>query len=318
MAKKRFIYDLDDAVIMDNELSKLKYDFRKKGLVPIIEGDTLRIYKVKSNKKLNEIITYIEKEYKSIFENVACRTDIIFDRQEIYRREIYYREPEIDTDITTINTRLATKDEMWKILELDDEIKRNEFYLKNAMNVEAGVPINDEGEEKGYRKERIDEVVSRIAQKYEVRTCEKASKMARLLKLIISPYYNLDLIAEVICEFLGYDSAYFSTGTNVFENGEDLVRHMTFSTTENELSKEEKINCIRKILDGFDIECIVDLKIKDAPHFLFETIVQPYRMNSKETILDFAKHNSEILENKNVSEIIDCVNKDNPKKIKRK
>lgn len=309
-------FDSNDIFKKDEELADVKHDLRKKGLVPVLDNDTLRIYKVKSNENLNEIIAYFEEEYKSVFEEIVCKTNIGSYRTK--HMNAMRRAMGIISDVITINKRPATKDEIWKEFGLDDEIKRKEFHLKNAMNVEVDVPINDEVWVKGYRKERIDEVVNRIAREYEVKTCEKASKIAIFLKFIDSPYYNLDLIARTMCTFFGNENISFSTGSNVVERHENSVRNMSFSDTENELSEEEKISCIKKMLEGFNIECVFESKIEDVSDFQFETMVKTNLLKPKEAVLDFAKHNSDIINDENVSKIINQINKTSVKRLTRK
>ena len=73
---------------------------------------------------------------------------------------------------------------------------------------------------------------------------------------------------------------------------------MDFNSKEKNLLREEKIKILKDIYNSLNIECIYCKDISDFFEFWCnrETIVSSY-------IIDFAKHNYEVLENSEFSKI---------------
>ena len=126
--------DSNDKYKKEESLAKVKEYFRQIGIIPILVDDTLKIYKIRVNKNLDNVINYFDKEYKYKFQRIKPKR-----KKDNYMYNLWQ---EVGTEIK--NEKAATSDDIWKMFELENEVKRNEFYEKNARIIETDVVYNDE------------------------------------------------------------------------------------------------------------------------------------------------------------------------------
>ena len=300
--------DSNDKYKKEESLAKVKEYFRQIGIIPILVDDTLKIYKIRVNKNLDNVINYFDKEYKYKFQRIKPKR-----KKDNYMYNLWQ---EVGTEIK--NEKAATSDDIWKMFELENEVKRNEFYEKNARIIETDVVYNDEIWLKGYRKERLNEIVDRISKDCVVRTYEKSSKLAMFLKTFKAHNYNLDYIYKFIYEFYYNKDINFSTGINIIKENIETVINRDFNEVEKQLTQEEKIDCIKKMLEVFDVKCIFESKLSNMHNFLDGRIIDTDVLLSKEDVLDFAKHNYDIINNEEINEIVNKINGISTKRLKKK
>lgn len=290
----------------EQEKANVIFNLRKKGMLPIISDNKLNIYKIKSNEKINELVKSYEENFYDIY-NV-----LILNNQEFAARmcrssyDPFFRG--------MIGSHISSVEEFCEFFELDNEDIKNEFYEEHCDEVEVKIPVDNN---MYTRKENIDETFSRIASEYVTCVFKRHSKIASIISnLHYEKCYNLDLIAELACELFYSQSINFSIGTNILDREQTEISAMNFTDREKELSCTDKISVIKEILSAFEIECVYSKEISKMDDSYFN-LLSDDNQNTKEIILDFAKHNTDILENSTFTEIYTNVIGESSKTLKK-
>jgi len=273
------------------EIAQAIYEFRKKGLVPILKDGKLLIYKISTSEKFSELQNYYASNFFDIY------SSLILDNQKFRSDLCRFSYLPLFKDM--INYHQASQDDIIEHFNLDNETNRKKFLEQNAQEVEVHIPVNDEIYTKGYRKETIEEVVKRVAHNYVVCNFKRRSKLSEVMCFInYNNYINLDFIASIICKFLySTDIDFYSSEVKVLEHDEDKIKSMKFSDKEQLLSEDDKILIIKEIFNSLNIECVCCEEIDKISDFQLKCMANSKLDNLKNIIIDFASHNSDILEN---------------------
>lgn len=128
---------------------------------------------------------------------------------------------------------------------------------------------------------------------------KRNSKIAEIINLVGNDnYFDLDFIASLTCEYLYSKHIDFSTGLTIFTAEIEKINKMKFTDKESDFTEAEKIKLIRNIMEQFDTECLYCKDLDKISTTELQSI-----LGTREIIVDFAKHNSEILENSEFSNI---------------
>ncbi len=282
--------------------NRKKIDFfnslRKDGLLALISNDYINMYKVKSNDKLEKLILDIKNNFDEIY-------SILFIRDDKFMNEVINNSynPFFKNMVSYHPT---TKEEIYDYYDLFDKSNIDKFYEENSISIENNLVIDDKMSTTILKKESIDETINRIADNRVTCLFKKNSKLAEIL-LSIDNYFNLDFIAQIVCQFLNSIDVDFSSNQfKSLDSNEDRIMLMKYTVKENSLSYEEKIMIVKDILNAFDIECIYSKKVEE----LLNT--------DNQLLLEYAKHNTYILENSEFTKIYnEIINNTDKKYIKR-
>lgn len=281
--------------------SKILFNLRKSGLLALTTNDQINIYKIKSNDKLFNLITDTKKMYDEFY-NIILVNDQKFKKKILNSSyNPFFKD--------MISYHLTTKEEIYDYYNLDDESNRNKFYEENSTNVENKIIIDDKTSTTILKKESIDETINRIAKERITCVFRRNSKLADIL-LSIGNYFNLDFVAQIVCQFINSTSNDFSSEQlRTLDSNEERIKIMQFTSKEKELSHEDKISFIKDVIGAFDIECVYSKSIDEMDNIIFDT----YDSN---LILEYAKHNDYILENSQFTNIYNEIMND--KKLTKK
>lgn len=268
--------------------SKILFNLRKNGLVALIDNDQINIYKIKSNKKLDQLITDTKKMYDEFY-NIILVNDQKFKKKILNSSyNPFFRD--------MMSYHLTTNEEIYDYYNLYDESNRDKFYEENFINIEDKIIIDDKMSINIEKKESIDETINRIAKERITCVFKRKSKLADTLSCIDN-YFNLDFIAQIICQFIDSTSNDFSSEQlRTLDSNEERIKIMQFTSKEKELSHDDKISFIRDVLETLDIECIYSKSIDEMDNIIFDTY-------DSKLILEYAKHNNYILENSQFTNI---------------
>lgn len=280
----------------EQNFAEFKDNLRKKGLVPILRDGKINVYKVVRTEKLSELISNFKENMFDIY-NV-----VVLDNER-FRAELC-RSSCIPFFRNMLKFRPSTKEEIWESFNLNDENCRNDFLLNNAREIEIHISIDEKIYTKGYRREEIDEVIERITSNYVTCVHKRPSKLSKIASFInLKNFIDLDYIAELIYLFLYEKNVSFGTRTNILPTEYWELAQMQFTDKEKSLTEEEKIAVIRDIISAFSVECVYSESIDEISEFQLESI---FGTKSREFVIDFAKHNTDLLDN---SEFTDTYHK---------
>lgn len=282
--------------------NRKKIDFfnslRKDGLLAFIDNDYINMYKVKSNDKLEKLILDIKNRFDEIYSILFIKDDKFMNETINSSYNPFFKN--------MVSYHPTTKEEIYDYYGLDDKSNMDKFYEENSISIENNLVIDDKMSTTILKKESIDETINRIADNRITCLFKKNSKLAEIL-LSIDNYFNLDFIAQIVCQFLNSIDVDFSSNQfKSLDSNEDRIKLMKYTSKENSLSYEEKIRIIKEILNTFDIECLYSKKVEE----LFNT--------DNQLLLEYAKHNTYILENSEFTKIYnEIINNTDKKYIKR-
>lgn len=277
----------------DETIENTKISIRRKGIIPILKENELYIYKIKGNNSIDEICNYYRENMFDVYKKVVLNDNKF--RQDFRKSDFlpFFKN--------FVSLHHACEKDIYEKFDLDDEKSKKDFIDKYAQEVELCIPIDKEFYEKRYRRERIDEIIQRIKPNYITCIFKRNSKIAEIINLVGNDnYFDLDFIATLICEYIYSKHIDFSTGLTIFTDEIEKINKMEFTDKELSFTEDEKIKFIRNIMDQFDMEC---LYFKDLAEISTKELQSILGTSSKEIIVDFAKHNSELLENSEFSDI---------------
>lgn len=256
------------------EVARMKYIFRTKGLIPIVEDNKLSIYKVTANSNLSKLI----EEYKN---NMMDKYDEVlqYDKYEKeYKKAEYYNLP-FYTDM--LSHRQSTPEELFKYFNMDKSENEKESLQDKVRD-------------------------------YVTCTFKRDSKLAKIIKHIGYEQIDLDYIASIVYDFLYSIKIDFSTGVSILAGTRIDLEKMPFTNKEKELSEDEKMSTIIKIISAFDIECVYIEELNKISDFLLGCI---FGEISREDAINFSEHNYDILNNSEFSPIYRKIKSLNQKKL---
>lgn len=261
----------------------LIYQLRKKSLVPILKDGKLYIYKI----IIDQEFSTLRKKYEANF----------YDSYKV----LQLNDHEFNASFSEkmIDHHQPSVSELVEYLGLNDIATRKEFWEKNAQEVEVKVQIDKEMYAKCYRKEEPDEVFKRVAKSYLVCVLKRKSKLSAIMDLIENNhYFNLDFIASTMCQFFNLGTVNFSASTkDTLKENEAKIRSMSYSDKEKELWDKDKIAIVKEIYNSLNIMCIFSEEIDKISDFRMQLMENCETDNIKDVIINFATHNSDILEN---------------------
>lgn len=295
MAKFNFKEIEENIAFLQNgqKTAELKDNIRCKGILPILNDGRLFVYKISGSKELSELGKYYEDNMFDTYNELVLndqkfKTDLLHSNCLPYFRNM-------------INYRTTTPKEIWDMFNLNDEQSRKDFIEKNAQEVELHIPVDDTTYTKSYRRETIEEIVQRVSNNYAICTFKRKSKLSAIIHFIgNNNYFDLDFIASIICMFLNSNSVVFSTGTSILRREQIEIDRMPFTDKEKSLSEEEKMSIIKTIINALNIECVYCEEVNKISDFQLESI---FGTTSRETVIDFSRHNNDILDNSDFSSI---------------
>lgn len=285
-------FDINEIIEANNALNKemkvadFKFNLRKKGIVPVLRDNKLFVYKVSGTKKLSEL----GDEYRINMFDTYNKVILYDDYFKKFLKPGYLHH--LSGFENMISFKFSTTDELWDYFDLNNEQNMQKF-IENYLKEIKDETYTDNSETGKHRIEAIREIVEKIAGNYVTCTFKRNSKIAALIDLIVtSNYIDLDFLAALACEFLYSKDVDFSTGTTVIDEREKVDR-MIFTKKEKSLSDDDKKELIKNILNGLDIECVYCDEIDQISDYLIESI---FEIKARETVIEFAKHNAEILD----------------------
>lgn len=281
--------------------SELLFNLRKSSLVAFTTNDQINIYKIKSNNKLFELISATKKIYDELYNVILMNDDKFKSKILNSSYNPFFRN--------MISYHRTTKEEIYDYYDLSDKSNMDKFYEENSINIEDKLIIDDKMPTTILKKESIDETINRIANERITCVFKRNSKLAEILSSM-GNYFNLDFIAQVVCQFVNYTNNEFSSEQlRTLDSNEERIKIMKFTSKEKELSHDDKISFIKDVIDAFDIVCVYSKSIDEMDNIIFDTY-------DSKLILEYAKHNNYILENSEITNIYNEVMND--KKITKK
>lgn len=307
---KKDLIELLKNNIWENEhkLAEFKYNIRKKGMLPILKDGNLIIYKISRKQEFYELSSYYRDNMIDIYNKIVLN-------DQKFKSDLC-KSSYLPFFNNMLNYRPSTTEEIYEKFHLNDKQIREDFIKENAQEMEIHIPIDDITYTKSYRKEDIQEILKRISQNYVTCIFKRPSKVSAIINFIgIKNYFNLDFIASQVVQFLYSKMVDFSNGTNIISEEQMEIEKMRFTDKEQSLSDDEKIKILKNIKDVFNIECVCCEEFSKISDLQLESILGT---NSREMIINFAKHNTNILYNKDFSPIYNKIISSNSKTLTKK
>lgn len=261
-------------------VSKFKYRLRKKGLFPIIKNDYLYIYSVKSTDASKELVDECRKTLFDVY-------NVVTNNQK-YINDFRFRSSSFPEFRNILKHRVSTKEDLYDYYHLDNDIEKDKFMRlpQNKMYI-----IDD--------KMSFDGVVDEIVKYYMTFVFKRPSKIAEIVSFL-SGYFDADFAAAKAYRFLYLKDRDFSIGINPIEDKQFEIDRMDYSNKEDNLSYDEKLELIKRIISSFDIECLYSSRIDEMSDFILESI---FKTKSRKLILGCGSDNYNLLYNSAFSDI---------------
>lgn len=267
------IHRIDEEVIFKGKL-------RNKGLFPVLDGESLSIYEIKPTKATNELAIRCRE---NLFD--VCRK-ITNDRE--YMNKYFYESSKYPEFRNILDTHDSTVDELIGYYKLrTDEDKKKFLTLPQNKIFKFDSDMS------------FDEIIETMAPHYMTFNFKVPSKISEIISFL-SNYFDADYAASAAYRILNIEDKNFSEGVNSIEPGQEKINRMAYAMKEDRLPYSERLNLLKQIYNSFDIKCVYSSNINEMSDFLFENI---FKTDNKKMILDFSKHNYNLLYNSEFSDV---------------
>jgi hypothetical protein len=253
---------------------------RKKGLFPIIKNDYLYIYSVKSTDASKELVDECRKTLFDVY-------NVVTNNQK-YINDFRFRSSSFPEFRNILKHRVSTKEDLYDYYHLDNDIEKDKF-MRLPQNKMYIIDV----------KMSFDGVVDEIVKYYMTFVFKRPSKIAEIVSFL-SGYFDADFAAAKAYRFLYLKDRDFSIGINPIENKQFEIDRMDYSNKEDNLSYDEKLELVKRVISSFDIECLYSSRIDEMSDFILESI---FKTKSRKLISEFARDNYNLLYNSAFSDI---------------
>ena len=267
----------------EEKLANVKSKLQSLGFFPVVRDSILTVYSVKVSPDNASIFGNLEKNLGNTYE------EAFYYGNSSYQGLKYKEEIKLP-----IAKRASTPENLYDLLGLGDEERRQKFLQENARECEVKIPYQNGIYLKGYRLESLKEVLERLRCDYAVHIYKRESKIAELLKKI-GNCLDTDSIFSILYEFLNGQKVDFSEGINNVSSIQKIAEEMPFSETELSLTETEKEIILNDLFSAFTYTSLSSKTIS--------TLNSRYGID-KNSLLLIGKHNAAILDTSEVQEIV--------------
>lgn len=281
---------------MNEEMHKIdeevtfKGKLRYKGLFPTLKGDILSIYEIKPTEATTGLMIRCRENLFDVYRKITN------DRE--YMNKFFYNSSKYPEFRNILDNHDSTKEELIEYYKLKTDEDKNNFL---------SLPQNEMF--KFDRDMSFDEIIEAMAPHYMTFNFKRPSKISEII-YFLSHYFDADYAASVAYRILNIKDMDFYYGVNSVEPGQEKINRMAYTIKEDRLPYSERLDLLKQIYDSFDIKCVYSSNVNDMTDFIFENI---FKTTDKKMVLDFAKHNYNLLHNsefsddfKKISSIDDC------------
>lgn len=264
--------------------AKFKLRIRKKMLFPIIKDNKLFVYRITGTEKTNAL----ESEY----------SDTLYDTQDVVTNDekilndFRFRFSISSYFINLVHHHISTKEDLYRYYELD-KIENRYSFLNLPQN--KIFKIDKEME--------FDDIIEAMSKYYFTFIFKEPSKISQIISFV-SGYLDVDYIASNIYNYLYSNCKNFSFGLNPLEEEQMKIDRMCFTNKERNMSIEDKFSLIKDVFESFNIECVYSSKIDEMNDFITSSV---FGTKSKEMVLEFAQHNTDLIYNSEFSPIFERI-----------
>ncbi len=291
----------------EHEIAEFKEAIKERGILPILREEKLFIYKISKTEILSELIT----AYK---DNMSETYNVVVLNDEKFKSDLC-KSSYLPFFRNMLNYRPSTPEEIWEKFNLNNEQSRKDFIEQNAREIEIQITMSDLTYLKGYRKEKIGEIVKRISHDYVTCIFKRDSKLSAIIDFIgTKNYFDLDFIASKAVEFLSSNRVAFASGSTILKDERMAIDRMPFTDKEKSMSEDEKLIILKDIKDAFNIECVYCEEVDKISDSQLESMLGT---SSRENVIDFSKHNTDILDNSDFSPIYNEIMSNVSKTLKK-
>ena len=274
------VFETTEWLRQSEEEADFKFRMRKRKLVPIIKDGTLFVYRIVGTEKTNSLVNEYSEALYDTHDVVTNNEKILDDFRFKISLSPYFRN--------LLHHHISTKEDLYRYYKLD-KIENRDSFLNLPQN--QIFKIDDEME--------FDEIIEAMSKYYFTFVFKEPSKISEIISFI-SGYLDIDYIASNIYNYLNSNFKDFSYGTNPVEEGQMQIDRMSFTNKENNMSMEDKISLIRDVFESFNVECVYSSNVDEMNDFITSSI---FGTKSKKMVLEFAKHNSDLIYNSEFSHV---------------
>ena len=149
----------------------------------------------------------------------------------------------------------------------------------------------------------FDNIIEAMSKYYFTFIFKEPSKISQIISFV-SGYLDADYIASNIYNYLYSNCKNFSFGSNPLEEEQMKIDRMSFTNKERNMSIDDKFSLIKDVFESFNIECVYSSKIDEINDFITSSI---FGTKSKEMVLEFAQHNTDLIYNSEFSPIFERI-----------